>query len=216
MPVFGLVVAKGGPKMKPDSTPGDAVLKTGNGRGVLTATRVGMPALAGFLNDGQTGRPVKDMTGLTGKFDFRLEWTPDPSLGGAPGGARRASRSGRDFDFFTASQQQLGAAARSDHRTGGLFCGDARGVAIGELTCLLRTGVLRVMRGYGGVNARKRACFQWSESCQTKRTTKNGGPSTTRPIYSSGFHRFHGTNGTFRRLILKVTRAAPPRRGMMY
>ena len=51
MPIFALVVAKGGPKMKPDSSPGDSELKTGNGRGVLTATRVGMPALAQFLNE---------------------------------------------------------------------------------------------------------------------------------------------------------------------
>jgi uncharacterized protein (TIGR03435 family) len=112
MPIFALVAAKGGPKMKPDSSPGDAELKTGNGRGVLTATRVGMPALAGFLSEGQTGRPVTDMTGLTGKFDFRLEWTPDSSLGGAP--AAPVDPGG--ISIFTALQQQLGL--RLDPRTG--------------------------------------------------------------------------------------------------
>lgn len=111
MPIFALVIAKNGPKMKRDSSPGDAQLKTGNGRGVLTATRVDMAALAGFLNEGQTGRPVTDMTGLTGKFDFRLEWTPDPSLGAPaapvdPGG----------ISIFTALQQQLGL--RLDARSG--------------------------------------------------------------------------------------------------
>ena len=111
MPIFALVVAKGGPKMKADSSPGDAELKTGNGRGVLTATRVGMPALAGFLNEGQTGRPVTDMTGLQGKFDFRLEWTPDSSLGGAP--AAPVDPGG--ISIFTALQQQLGL--RLDPRT---------------------------------------------------------------------------------------------------
>jgi uncharacterized protein (TIGR03435 family) len=112
MPIFALVVAQAGPKMKLDSSPGDAELKTGDGRGVLTATRVGMSALAGFLNEGQTGRPVTDMTGLTGKFDFRLEWTPDPSLGGAP--AAPADPGG--ISIFTALQQQLGL--RLDPRTG--------------------------------------------------------------------------------------------------
>ena len=111
MPIFALVTAKGGPKMKQDSSPGDAELKTGNGRGVLTATRVGMPTLAGFLSEGQTGRPVTDMTGLKGRFDFRLEWTPDSSLGAPaapvdPGG----------ISIFTALQQQLGL--RLDARTG--------------------------------------------------------------------------------------------------
>jgi uncharacterized protein (TIGR03435 family) len=112
MPTFALVVAKGGPKMKRDSSPGDAELKTGDGRGVLLATRVGMPALAGFLNEGQTGRPVTDMTGLQGKFDFRLEWTPDASLGGAP--ATPVDPGG--ISIFTALQQQLGL--RLDPRTG--------------------------------------------------------------------------------------------------
>ena len=111
MPIFALVTAKGGPKMKQDSSPGDAELKTGNGRGVLTATRVGMPTLAGFLSEGQTGRPVTDMTGLKGRFDFGLEWTPDSSLGAPaapvdPGG----------ISIFTALQQQLGL--RLDARTG--------------------------------------------------------------------------------------------------
>jgi len=112
MPIFALTVAKGGPKMKQDSSPGDSELKTGDGRGVLTATRVGMPALAGFLNEGQTGRPVTDMTGLQGKFDFRLEWTPDSSLGGAP--AAPVDPGG--ISIFTALQQQLGL--RLDARTG--------------------------------------------------------------------------------------------------
>lgn len=107
MPVFALVVAKGGPKMKRDSNPGDAELKTGNGRGVLTATRVDMPALVRFLSDGQTGRPVTDMTGLTGKYDFRLEWTPDASLGGAQAAPAVPADPG-GISIFTAVQQQLG------------------------------------------------------------------------------------------------------------
>jgi uncharacterized protein (TIGR03435 family) len=111
MQIFALVAAKNGQKMKRDSSPGDPELKTGSGRGVLTATRVDMPALARFLSEGQTGRPVTDMTGLQGKFDFRLEWTPDSSLGAPaapvdPGG----------ISIFTALQQQLGL--RLDPRTG--------------------------------------------------------------------------------------------------
>jgi uncharacterized protein (TIGR03435 family) len=119
MPVFALVAAKNGPKMKADSGPGDAELKTGSGRGVLTATHTNMAALARFLSEGQTGRPVMDMTGLTGKYDFRLEWTPDASLNPlAPGaaGSQQAPADAGGISIFTALQQQLGL--RLEARTG--------------------------------------------------------------------------------------------------
>ena len=49
--------------------------KAGNGQ--LDATGVDMATLAKFLSEGQTGRPVVDGTGLTGKYDFHLDWSPD-------------------------------------------------------------------------------------------------------------------------------------------
>ena len=111
MPIFALVTAKNGPKLKQNSTPGDSALKTGSGRGILTATRVDMPTLAHFLSEGQVGRPVQDMTGLQGTYDFRLEWTPDPT---APGATPPADPNG--ISIFTALQQQLGL--RLDARNG--------------------------------------------------------------------------------------------------
>ena len=50
---------------------------------------VGQPltALTNFLsNPGQLGRNVVDKTGLTGGFDYTLEWLPDagPGRGGVP------------------------------------------------------------------------------------------------------------------------------------
>ncbi len=126
MPIFALVSGKNGPnfkKLKRDATSGDAELKTGSGRGVLTATRVDMGALAHFLSEGQVGRPVADMTGLAGKFDFTLEWTPDPSLNplsanGAAGQQAPADAGG--ISIFTALQQQLGL--KLDARTGASDC----------------------------------------------------------------------------------------------
>jgi uncharacterized protein (TIGR03435 family) len=52
---------------------------------------------------GATGRIIVDRTGLTGRYDMELQWTPDP-LPGAPATAP-LSDSG---SLFTAVQEQLG------------------------------------------------------------------------------------------------------------
>lgn len=52
---------------------------------------------------GATGRIIVDRTGLTGRYDMELQWTPDP-LPGAPAPAS-VSDSG---SLFTAVQEQLG------------------------------------------------------------------------------------------------------------
>jgi uncharacterized protein (TIGR03435 family) len=55
--------------------------------------------LAPFLSN-QTGRPVLDQTGLAGKYDFVLEWTPDTADLPDPAAAGPA--------IFTGMQEQLG------------------------------------------------------------------------------------------------------------
>jgi uncharacterized protein (TIGR03435 family) len=66
--------------------------------------------LAGVLQGAVLDRPVVDQTGLTGKFDFVLKWTPDESqfggLGARPPGA--ADDPAAPPDLFTAMQQELG------------------------------------------------------------------------------------------------------------
>jgi len=79
MPVFPLVVGKNGPKLKPTKPEDDAARPNRGfqgGRGELTALGADMPALATRLS-AIVGRPVIDRTALTGKFDFKLQWTPD-------------------------------------------------------------------------------------------------------------------------------------------
>lgn len=110
MPIFGLVIAKGGPKkLTATNSTGAPQLKFGNG--VLHAVGVDMATLAKFLSEGQTGRPVADMTDLKGRYDFQLEWAPDSSRNTAPGDGADAGVS-----IFTALQQQLGLKleARTD------------------------------------------------------------------------------------------------------
>ena len=106
MPIFALVTGKNGPdskKLKPGSSTGNPDITFAHG--ILQAKRVDMPTLAHFLSEGQVGRPVVDMSGLTGKYDFRLEWTPDPSQD--PLSTNTQTDSG-GISIFTALQQQLG------------------------------------------------------------------------------------------------------------
>jgi uncharacterized protein (TIGR03435 family) len=89
MPVYALVIAKGGHKMKPaannDSGYGGGIRRI-DGRGITMAT------LAKLLSSRITDRPVIDLTGLGGKFAFTLEWAPEPE----------------DPSVYIAVQEQLG------------------------------------------------------------------------------------------------------------
>jgi bla regulator protein blaR1 len=111
MPIFALVIAKGGPtKLTFTKSTGDPQLKGKVGSGMLNAVGVDMSTLAHFLSEGQTARPVVDMTGLKGKFDFHLEWTPDSNLN-PPSPDNTANQQPADVggvSIFTAVQQQLG------------------------------------------------------------------------------------------------------------
>ncbi len=119
MPIFALVVAKGGPKkLTVTKTTGDPKLNAKFGNGVLNAVGVDMATLARFLSEGQTGRPVVDMTGLKDKYDFHLEWTPDTGQNSVPAGsgANQQPADAGGISVFTALQQQLGLKldARTD------------------------------------------------------------------------------------------------------
>ena len=114
-PVYALVVAKNGHKMK------ESVLDEGlrGGRGTISADGVDMTLLAGFLG-GRLGRPVLERTGLTGKYDFKLEWTPESSelsgKGGPEGPGEKGEAAGADPlgpSLSTALQEQLGLKLES-------------------------------------------------------------------------------------------------------
>ena len=109
LPVYDLVVSKGGPKFK-ETTAAEIASDTGvNGvraGGVsirnrsLIATGVPLSSLAYQLS-GQLDRIVIDKTGLAGKYNLQLSWSPDdmgphaPDSAGPPG-------------IFTALPEQLG------------------------------------------------------------------------------------------------------------
>ena len=92
-PLYDLVIAKGGPKLQesklgdtyPNGIKGpDGVAHSGMmrmGRGEVTGQGLPISSVVRLLTI-QLGRTVVDKTGLTGKYDFTLNWTPDESQGG--------------------------------------------------------------------------------------------------------------------------------------
>lgn len=74
-------------------------------QGRIAGRRVTVERIAGFLKNPFTGvdRPVLDRTGLTGTFDFSIEWSPERDTTGPPD---QAVASGPGF--LEALQKQLG------------------------------------------------------------------------------------------------------------
>jgi uncharacterized protein (TIGR03435 family) len=128
--IYALVVAKNGPKLQqakpgdtypngikgPDGTARPGMMRMG--RGQLTGQALPLSELARLLT-AQLDRTVVDKTGLTGNYDFSLQWTPDESQGamfrgpdtGPQGSAPSADSSGPSL--FTALQEQLGLKLES-------------------------------------------------------------------------------------------------------
>jgi uncharacterized protein (TIGR03435 family) len=111
MPVYALSVAKSGPKMTASHIDNNGLPGFGlGGLGKLHVFNATMPDFTGFLQSTVLDRPVIDQTGLNGRWNFSLDWTPDDSqFGGAaaslPPPAKGAAVSP---DLYTAIQEQLG------------------------------------------------------------------------------------------------------------
>ena len=111
LPAYALVVAPGGPKMtKNDSNPNGLPGLMFRGLGVLPVTNATMADFAGVMQLAVLDRPVVDRTGLQGRYDFTLTWTPDETQF-ASFGVRIPSPSGAADAppvLFTAVQEQIG------------------------------------------------------------------------------------------------------------
>jgi len=112
MPIYALTVAKGGPKLRegsPDVTPeGPPALAF-----VIYPDGVKLPArsatvgeFASVLQRAAMDRPVIDQTGISGRYDFDLEWLPDETQFGGLG--LKPNPDQPRPDLFAAVQQQLG------------------------------------------------------------------------------------------------------------
>ena len=110
-PVYALVVAKGGAKLTPakDTSRNSG---TSSNRGNLKATNVTMARLAETLTriqNRELGRIVVDKTGIEGRYDLTLQWTPED--GSSSNASNDSGNSGPSI--FTALQEQLGLKLES-------------------------------------------------------------------------------------------------------
>jgi len=104
LPVYDLVVNRGGPKMKESAADAAFAMNiSGDGKTAIriVAGAVTISQLVGQLSH-YAGRPVLDRTGLSGGYDFTLEWMPDDLATGADAGALGRAT------LFTALPQRLG------------------------------------------------------------------------------------------------------------
>ncbi len=113
--VYALTVAKTGQKLTPST--GDPNGLPGlffRGLGVLPARNATMNDFAGVMQSAVLDRPVVDQTGIKGRYDFELKWTPDetqflPLGGGAKAAADAAAA-------FLGSVHSHSAAIRFEDR----------------------------------------------------------------------------------------------------
>lgn len=106
LPVYDLIVAKGGPKLHETTAAENkrgSIGSSSNGHtSSMKATGITMQDAARDLS-GELGRTVVDKTGLNGSYDLQLTWTPEA---GAGDGTQADAASGPTL--FTALQEQLG------------------------------------------------------------------------------------------------------------
>jgi uncharacterized protein (TIGR03435 family) len=78
LPVYALVIAKNGPKLKDGTGDGECAVNVGVVTGGQSYSFSSCPisSLADMLANGMVDRPVVDKTQLTGKYDFRLVTLP--------------------------------------------------------------------------------------------------------------------------------------------
>jgi uncharacterized protein (TIGR03435 family) len=108
--VYALVLAKGGPKLKPSTSVATTRIVMNIGPGHISSEQMTIAGVARFLKL-QLGYPVIDKTGITGQYDLTLDWTPDPGAAGAPNGEAGQASTPNDVSkpsVFTALQEQLG------------------------------------------------------------------------------------------------------------
>ncbi len=102
LPIYELVVIKGGPKFKQSAGDSTGSRGTSIHNRELTAHDIPMQSFASTL-EGQVHRTVIDKTGLAGSYDLTLKWSPDDAT---------STQTDSAPAIFTALQEQLGLKLR--------------------------------------------------------------------------------------------------------
>jgi uncharacterized protein (TIGR03435 family) len=101
LPIYTMVIAKGGPKLTPAKEGEPTKLSALNGQLIATAVTLEQFVHSPLLGPATHGRPVIDQTGLKGAYDFTINSSPEQST--TPDATAET-----DPPMFTAIQQQLG------------------------------------------------------------------------------------------------------------
>jgi uncharacterized protein (TIGR03435 family) len=124
MSVYTIVQGKTGPKLTastgdPNGLPGLGF----RGLGKLFTRNANIKDLASLLQTNVLDRPVLDQTGLTARYDFTLDWTPDEFQFNGRGASAPPPAAGADVppDIFTAFQNQLGLKLEGTKAAADLF-----------------------------------------------------------------------------------------------
>ncbi len=108
--VYALTVTKSGPKMTASTDDPNGLPTLGfRGLGQLAVHNANMSDFAQLMQGAVLDRPVVDQTGIKGRWDFTLNWTPDEFQFAGMGAKPPAPPADApNPDLFTAIQQQIG------------------------------------------------------------------------------------------------------------
>ncbi len=109
--VYVLGVAKSGPKLtKSEGDPNGLPGLFFQGLGILNVRNATMANFTGLMQEAVLDRPVVDQTGLKGRFDFTLKWTPDDSQFGGMAAKLPPPTDTANVQppLYTAIQEQMG------------------------------------------------------------------------------------------------------------
>jgi uncharacterized protein (TIGR03435 family) len=116
LPAYVIVVGTNGPRLtRNDTNPNGLPSLLFKGLGMLPAVNASMSDFARVMQTAVLDRPVVDRTGIQGRYDFTLTWTPDDSQFRSMG--VRVPPPSNDANappgLFTAIQEQLGLKLES-------------------------------------------------------------------------------------------------------
>ncbi len=125
--VYAIREAEGGNKLSPSESQNTLPGLFFRGLGNLPAINATVADLAGLLQGAVMDRPVVDESGIEGRYNFTLQWTPDEfqfaALGGVPPGL--ADKPDAPPDLFTAMREQLGLTLNSTNAPAEVYVLDA-------------------------------------------------------------------------------------------